>query len=75
MSTFSGEGQPSLSEQEEIAHILATTDCKIAVEENRKAALQALFKSMLHQLMTGQLRLTQDFETQRRKDAETQKDP
>lgn len=28
-----------------------------AVEEQRKAALQALFKSMLHQLMTGQVRV------------------
>lgn len=30
-----------------------------AAEEQRKAALQALFKSLLHQLMTGQIRLTQ----------------
>ena len=29
----------------------------LAAEEQRKAALQALFKAMLHQLMTGQLRL------------------
>ena len=27
----------------------------LAAEEQRKAALQALFKAMLHQLMTGQL--------------------
>jgi type I restriction enzyme S subunit len=60
---------PALSEQHAITHILSTVDRKIAVEENRKAALQALFKSMLHQLMTGQLRLTQDLETQRRKEA------
>lgn len=67
-------GLPSLSEQEEIAHILATADCKIGAEEGRKVALQALFKSTLHQLMTGQLRLTQDLETQRRKNAEAQRD-
>ena len=32
-------------------------DRKIEAEEQRKAALQALFKAMLHQLMTGQLRV------------------
>jgi type I restriction enzyme S subunit len=66
---------PALSEQHAITHILSTVDRKIAAEEQRKAALQALFKSMLHQLMTGQLRLTQDLETQRRKDAEAQRGP
>ena len=35
-------------------------DAKIAAEEDRKAALDALFKSMLHQLMTGQIRLLSD---------------
>jgi len=29
---------------------------KTAIEEQRKAAIQALFQSMLHQLMTGQVR-------------------
>jgi len=46
-----------LSEQREIAHILSAVDRKIETEKQRKAALQALFKAMLHQLMTGQLRL------------------
>jgi len=31
-----------------------------AVEEQRKAALQALFKSMLHQLITGQIRTNKE---------------
>jgi type I restriction enzyme S subunit len=48
---------PILPEQEEIAHQLAAADRKIEAEEQRKAALQSLFKAMLHQLMTGQLRL------------------
>jgi type I restriction enzyme S subunit len=48
---------PDLREQECIAGILATADRKIATEEQRKAALQALFKSMLQQLMTGQIRV------------------
>ena len=32
-------------------------------EERRKAALQALFKAMLHQLMTGKVRVGSDEET------------
>ena len=48
---------PTLDEQREIACILSSADRKIEAEEQCKAALQALFKSMLHQLMTGQLRL------------------
>jgi hypothetical protein len=37
---------------------------KPKAEEQRKAALQALFKTMLHQLMTGQVRLRDvEFET------------
>jgi type I restriction enzyme S subunit len=43
-------------------------DRRIAAEEQRKAALQALFKTMLHQLMTGQIRV--NAETQRRGGAE-----
>jgi type I restriction enzyme S subunit len=51
---------PTLEEQEEITNLLATADHKIAAEQDRKTALQALFKSMLHQLMTGQIRLPSD---------------
>lgn len=49
---------PPLSEQCEIARILATVDKKIETEEKRKTALQTLFKTMLQQLMTGQIRVT-----------------
>lgn len=48
---------PSLPEQQEIAHTLMSVDKKIKVEENRKTALQALFKTMLHQLITGKVRV------------------
>lgn len=48
---------PPLSEQRAIARILSAVDRKIAAEEKRKAALQTLFKTMLHQLMTGQIRV------------------
>ena len=50
-------GLPSLVEQAEIARTLSVADRKIEAEEQRKAALQALFKAMLHQLMTGQIRV------------------
>jgi type I restriction enzyme S subunit len=53
---------PSLAEQEEIARILLAVDRKIEAEEQRKAALQALFKTMLHQLMTGQVRVPYSME-------------
>jgi type I restriction enzyme S subunit len=49
-----------VTEQYEIAVLLADAGNKIAVEEDRKAALQAVFKSSLHQLMTGQVRLLSD---------------
>jgi len=48
---------PPLPEQRAIARILTAVDTKIAAEEKRKAALQTLFKTMLHQLMTGQIRV------------------
>ena len=47
---------PPISEQIQIARLLASTDRKIAAEEQRRAAHEALFRSMLHQLMTGQMR-------------------
>jgi len=50
-------GLPPLREQQEIASILFTVDHKIEAEEHRKALLQELFKSMLHKLMTGQIRV------------------
>jgi len=50
-------GLPSLAEQEEIACTLSVADRRIEAEEQRKVALQALFKSMLHQLMTGRVRV------------------
>lgn len=47
-------------EQQVIARWLSSAEAKIAAEEDRKAALDTLFKSMLHQLMTGQIRLMSD---------------
>ena len=51
---------PTISEQEQIIDGIGAIDAKIAAEEDRKAALEALFRSTLHQLMTGQMRLLSD---------------
>jgi type I restriction enzyme S subunit len=37
--------------------LLSVADRKAEAEEQRKAALQALFETMLHQLMTGEIRV------------------
>lgn len=48
---------PALEEQQCIAHQLKTVDRKIEAEEKRRTALDELFRSLLQQLMTGQVRL------------------
>ena len=48
---------PPLPEQQEIAAQLSAVDAKLAAEESRRAALVALFQSLLHHLMTGRVRL------------------
>jgi type I restriction enzyme S subunit len=48
---------PPPSEQQKIAHILSAVDERIEKEENRKKALEGLFKSLLHNLMTGKIRV------------------
>jgi len=47
---------PPLSVQKRIAEILQTADEKIQAEEKKKQALDNLFNSMLHMLMSGKLR-------------------
>jgi type I restriction enzyme S subunit len=49
--------QVPLEEQQEIAAQLHATDRKVEAEEMRRAALQALFKTTLHHLMTGKIRV------------------
>jgi len=49
---------PPLGEQERVRDILAAVDHKIEAEEKQRAALDALFRSLLQQLMTGRLRVT-----------------
>jgi len=48
---------PPLDEQHEIADILQTVDRKIDIHESKKRSLQDLFKTMLHELMTAQIRV------------------
>jgi len=48
---------PPKKDQGDIVRILGNVDQKIAAERNRKQALQALFKSLLHNLMTGRVRV------------------
>jgi type I restriction enzyme S subunit len=44
-------------EQTEIVGILQKVDSKISVHKRRRATLQELFKTVLHQLMTGDIRV------------------
>jgi len=48
---------PPLPIQQKIAFILSAIDAKIEVEENKKKALEELFKSLLHNLMTAKIRV------------------
>jgi type I restriction enzyme, S subunit len=48
---------PSMPEQQQIASILSSIDTKIQAEENRKEAIEQLFKSLLHTLMSGKIRV------------------
>jgi type I restriction enzyme S subunit len=49
--------KPDLVEQKEIASILSSLMLKIEFHNNKKIELQDLFKTMLNQLMSGQLRV------------------
>ena len=48
---------PDINEQREIADILQTVDRKIDIHESKKRSLQHLFKTLLHKLMTAQIRV------------------
>jgi type I restriction enzyme S subunit len=48
---------PSLSIQKQIATILTAIDQKLAAEQSRKEALDILFASLLHDLMTAKVRV------------------
>ncbi len=48
---------PPISEQEKIGKVLSTVDKKIEAEENKKKALEQLFNTLLHNLMTAEIRV------------------
>lgn len=48
---------PDLPEQQEIVGILDAIDRKIDLHQRKKAVLEELFKSLLHKLMTGEVRV------------------
>ncbi len=48
---------PPLDEQQEIAAILDAIDRKIDLHRRKRAVLEELFKSLLHKLMTGEIRV------------------
>ncbi len=48
---------PPLPEQKQIADILSAVDSKIEGEENKAKALDAVFKTLLENLMTGKIRV------------------
>lgn len=48
---------PPLPIQKQITHILSLVDGKIEPEENKKQALEALFKTLLTRFMTGKIRV------------------
>jgi type I restriction enzyme, S subunit len=50
-------GVPERAEQTEIASVLETVERKQTGREGKHAALTALFRTLLHQLMTAQLRV------------------
>jgi len=52
---------PPLDEQRAIAETLRAVDRRIEAEESHKQALDALFRSLLHNLMTAKIRLPPDF--------------
>jgi type I restriction enzyme S subunit len=66
---------PPLDEQREIARILQAVDAKIAAEQARRAALEELFKSLLHELMSGRIRVPHIVGGQRSRDSAPNADP
>jgi type I restriction enzyme S subunit len=49
---------PSVEEQREIAEILETVDRTIDLHQRKRVVLEELFKSLLHKLMTGEIRVS-----------------
>lgn len=52
------DDQRGRAEQLEIVEVLDAVDTKIAIQEKKRALLQALFDALLHNLMTGEIRVS-----------------
>lgn len=48
---------PNINDQKQIAHILQTIDRKLSNQTRKRDLLEELFRTLLHQLMTGQVRV------------------
>jgi type I restriction enzyme S subunit len=48
---------PDIKEQQEIAAAISSIDAKIDLHRHRQASLSDLFRTLLHQLMTAQIRV------------------
>jgi len=66
---------PPLDEQREIARMLQAVDAKIAAEQAHRAALEELFKTLLHALMSGRIRVPNIVGGQRSCDSAPDADP
>jgi type I restriction enzyme S subunit len=66
---------PPLDEQREIARMLQAVDAKIAAEQAHRAALEELFKTLLHALMSGRIRVPNIVGGQRSRDSAPNADP
>lgn len=52
--------KPSLAEQREIVEALEAVDRKTEAAESKRNTLQALFRTLLHELMTGKVRVPKE---------------
>jgi len=58
VATFKIACPSDVNEAQEIVNIIQTIDRKIAIHERKRATLRELFKTLLHKLMTGEIRVT-----------------
>ena len=49
--------KPSIDEQRDTVAILDAVDRKIDLHSRKRAVLEELFKALLHNLMTGEIRI------------------
>lgn len=57
LKAFPVQIPPTLDEQREIVAILDAVDRKIDLHKRKRAALEDLFKALLHRLITGEIRI------------------